>query len=744
MSDLLDAFFAKYPRTHAVGDDIVDAVRRVESAGNDQAVSGAGARGPMQIRSGGLGLTDQDVSKPETNVEVGARYLDKLHKQFGGDIERVLRAYNQGPGNERKREGNAPKETREYPGKVLAEANKRPDNVEHLTDRYPAPPPSLTEWEAKYPVRNKNPSILETKQLEPGETITPKLTGFTQGLLGTAPDEISGSVLESNRQEQKDAAGVGFGINTALQALPGVGVVGEGLSALKGSKGAVGAASKAGQLGAIEAGTAPRSLNEVLKAEPYTLKSLEWVAQRAGKKGIISPQTIKDELNRPGISSFEKSILEPFAMQEGGVRAESLVQAMKSNTKDFALRANDHEKYADYGIDNIGRTLRQHDWVPEGEIRDPVDIAGTPAKTTTWQLSEGVSGNAGNHFSDPNYFGHTRSFVEDGVPHVVEVQSDLMQKKLTPMSADVRNSLKQEQARIEGDVDLLSKLRRGSGTYHDYLTAIDRMGPEIASRLGEAGGLTGAEELAYHRKIINDVVDRYAHARGDDWERIIEEGQGSAETLRQPIFKVVRDKAVRLSEIATKLDASGPAKDLTPMKKTHQQRLVKEELRRAADDGVPVRFASPDTVAKVEMWPDVRANAAARIAKREEEIRTTNEAINYPENSPAEKRMYERDLVRHEDLLEHDKKVLDSLGPTRFKENHQGIYENYKELEKYLKSIGGKEHTDKLGHTWIEVPSTGPKSPVKEGRIPLFTMSGGPIAGGTAAQYNTQQPEAKP
>ena len=30
-----------------------------------------------------------------------------------------------------------------------------------------------------------------------------------------------------------------------------------------------------------------------------------------------------------------------------------------------------------------------------------------------------------NHFNDPHLFGWTHSFTENGVPHVVEIQSDL-------------------------------------------------------------------------------------------------------------------------------------------------------------------------------------------------------------------------------------------------------------------------------------------------------------------------------
>ncbi len=150
--EALDAWMAKYPRTGAVSDEMVDAVSRVESAGDDYAVSSQGAIGPMQVIAGKHGLEPKDIANPAVNKEVGARILDKLHNQFEGDMTRTLRAYNQGAGNERRREGNAPKESREYPGKVIAEWQKRhpvksewDDSTKPLPDMPPQVEPSMLD-----------------------------------------------------------------------------------------------------------------------------------------------------------------------------------------------------------------------------------------------------------------------------------------------------------------------------------------------------------------------------------------------------------------------------------------------------------------------------------------------------------------------------------------------------------------------------------------------------------------------
>ncbi len=157
--EALDAWMAKYPRTGAVSDELVDAVSRVESKGDDYAVSSQGAIGPMQVIAGKQGLEPSDIANPTVNKQVGARILDKLHKQFGGDEERMLRAYNQGPGNERKREGNAPKETREYPGKVRAELAQwmkdHPPKSEWDDPNVKLPDinePAMKQWQADHPI----------------------------------------------------------------------------------------------------------------------------------------------------------------------------------------------------------------------------------------------------------------------------------------------------------------------------------------------------------------------------------------------------------------------------------------------------------------------------------------------------------------------------------------------------------------------------------------------------------------
>ncbi len=98
------------------------AVIYVESRGQADAVSGAGAQGLMQL----IPATAErfDVSDPfdvKQNITGGVRYLDWLMGEFGEDPILVLAAYNSGENAVRNNQGVPPfAETRNYVPKVLS------------------------------------------------------------------------------------------------------------------------------------------------------------------------------------------------------------------------------------------------------------------------------------------------------------------------------------------------------------------------------------------------------------------------------------------------------------------------------------------------------------------------------------------------------------------------------------------------------------------------------------------------
>ncbi len=101
---------------------LVLAVIAVESAGKEKAVSGAGARGLMQLMPATatrFGVTDSFSARD--NIAGGVKYLDWLMGEFNSDPLLALAGYNAGEGAVRNHAGVPPyAETRDYVPKVLA------------------------------------------------------------------------------------------------------------------------------------------------------------------------------------------------------------------------------------------------------------------------------------------------------------------------------------------------------------------------------------------------------------------------------------------------------------------------------------------------------------------------------------------------------------------------------------------------------------------------------------------------
>lgn len=101
-----------YSKEYNLDPNLVAAVIKAESDFDKDALSHRGAYGLMQImpdtadwiaaQSGMKEITYDALYTPEINIKMGCWYLDNLSKEFNGDINLILAAYNGGRGNVQK------------------------------------------------------------------------------------------------------------------------------------------------------------------------------------------------------------------------------------------------------------------------------------------------------------------------------------------------------------------------------------------------------------------------------------------------------------------------------------------------------------------------------------------------------------------------------------------------------------------------------------------------------------------
>jgi soluble lytic murein transglycosylase-like protein len=94
---------ASAARTHEIEPEVAFGLVRAESSFRRSVVSHAGAVGytqllPSTARWIAPGTTRSSLFDPETNLDVGFRYLRYLKDKYDGDVDLALTAYNRGPG----------------------------------------------------------------------------------------------------------------------------------------------------------------------------------------------------------------------------------------------------------------------------------------------------------------------------------------------------------------------------------------------------------------------------------------------------------------------------------------------------------------------------------------------------------------------------------------------------------------------------------------------------------------------
>lgn len=115
-----DSIVKEASKTFGVDEKLIKAIILAESAGNPKALSKANAKGLMQlIDSTAEDMGVENVWDPKQNIFGGTKYIAKMLKKYGGDLEKSLAAYNAGPHRVDKYNGIPPfKETKSYIARV--------------------------------------------------------------------------------------------------------------------------------------------------------------------------------------------------------------------------------------------------------------------------------------------------------------------------------------------------------------------------------------------------------------------------------------------------------------------------------------------------------------------------------------------------------------------------------------------------------------------------------------------------
>ena len=333
------------------------------------------------------------------------------------------------------------------------------------------------------------------------------------------------------------------------------------------------------QRGAVDLGPRPVPLSEALADQPTTLRVLE---NLPGKRTTVTEQELREQMRRPEVTKAEKDVLERVIsrMVGGSMRAQQLVKEVGLETAPYRLEPVESDQFTEYGLSSINRTSGDYSY--DSMRRENANMQNP--RTTIYRSPTETS--ADNHFEDPNYFGHTRAFEADGIPHVVELQSDLVQKGDTALSPEDRFRLERGNVALDVQRNIIKDMQESKvGSFSDMADNIERNLPALEAANEDFKLIFGSRLKEYPTFSVSwlgetDAVDlgirMLRNEHGEENQR------GAADAMSRALARFSDDLNVRKAENNAKLAERGAAEAQRPMFKNWERRLIREELSRAA------------------------------------------------------------------------------------------------------------------------------------------------------------------
>ena len=300
----------------------------------------------------------------------------------------------------------------------------------------------------------------------------------------------------------------------------------------------------------------------------YTTKVLTDLNDSMGGKFDFTKEHVLQRANKPTVGKFEREMYQDIMADRQSISARDLVAEVKKRTGDFELKARETDKHANDGLKGIDR-LGEENQIWDENGHSATEHLAPPSRTTVYELpSHNIDltpledainlvtderGNRVGHIYFENSMGHTRSFDEDGVRHVIETQNNQAQY--------AEKALRQEAERNPP----LSTEDRSKAEAH--LADIKTKVGEYYSLLSEA--MTPGKNSEVLQKL--NQWPEFQNA----WRR----GENNAEGLiRRELYRI-QELELNLKE---KLEKETPARrayeSIKPMWKDWYKRIIREEV----------------------------------------------------------------------------------------------------------------------------------------------------------------------